>query len=257
MYSSRVSLQFNAEDAEIHFKSSDNVLFFIHRESLKHSAARFLPFEFKAIKHEIVQVSLPETSDVLELLFAFLYPKPLPDVKGLPFKTLAHLAEAAETYQVFSAMMICNMRMTVVVNDHPVDVLRYAVIYHYKELIDISAPVVIGRPLPEAIDRLPPNTIAAWGKYFQQWLDGLVKVYADDCPEHMCVGWNYQCANAMERLGGKIVSLRNVELILACSESDKAKSCCSSSMKKWRSNALDTVNRLRPFSVFLYPNSSS
>ncbi|KIL60514.1 hypothetical protein M378DRAFT_83615, partial [Amanita muscaria Koide BX008] len=150
----------NAEDADIHFKSSDNVLFFIHRENLKCSAAAFPPVEFKTIKDEIVH--LIETSEVLELLFAFLYPKPLPDVKGLPFKTLASLAEAAEKYQVFSAMMICSMRMTVVVNDHPVDVLRYAAIHHYKELLDIAAPLVITRPLSEALDRLPPNTIPAW-----------------------------------------------------------------------------------------------
>ncbi|KAM6504168.1 hypothetical protein JOM56_001111 [Amanita muscaria] len=144
MYSIRVSPQFNAEDADIHFKSSDNVLFFIHRESLKYSAARFLPVEFKAIKHEIVP--LTETSEVLELLFIFLYQKPLPDVKGLSFEILTHLAEAAEKYQVFSAMMICNMRMTVVVKDHPLQVLRYAVIHHYKELIDGNTTIASKPP---------------------------------------------------------------------------------------------------------------
>ncbi|KIL64423.1 hypothetical protein M378DRAFT_1041840, partial [Amanita muscaria Koide BX008] len=231
---------------------SDNVLFFIHRESLKYSAARFLPVEFKAIKHEIVP--LTETSEVLELLFIFLYQKPLPDVKGLSFEILTHLAEAAEKYQVFSAMMICNMRMTVVFKDHPLDVLRYAVIHHYKELIDIAAPLVIEcQPLPETIDRLPPNTIAAWIKYYQQWLDALVKVYHPYSCYPLCSNSHSpRRAKAMEDLMGRRFVLHNVGNILAYYAASG-----HSAIQEWQYNSLRTMNTITPFSEFLYPNSSS
>ena len=47
----------------------------------------------------------------LEYLFQFCYPEHRPDVQALEFVALAFLAEAAEKYQVFSAMAICKICM--------------------------------------------------------------------------------------------------------------------------------------------------
>ena len=47
----------------------------------------------------------------LELLFRFCYPDYRPDMEALEFGALALLAEAAEKYQVFSAMGICRICM--------------------------------------------------------------------------------------------------------------------------------------------------
>lgn len=58
---------------------------------------------------EITQ--LPEPANVLEILFAFLYPKAHPDLYGVDFEVLAAVAEAAGKYAVFSAVDICNERL--------------------------------------------------------------------------------------------------------------------------------------------------
>ena len=47
----------------------------------------------------------------LELLFQFCYPDYRPNVEALEFEALALLAEAAEKYQVFSAMNLCKIYM--------------------------------------------------------------------------------------------------------------------------------------------------
>jgi hypothetical protein len=75
---------------------------------LKVSAECFAPPEFET-RDEIIL--LTETALTLELLFQFCYPDGHPDVEGLEFSVLALLAEAAEKYQVFSAMNICRICM--------------------------------------------------------------------------------------------------------------------------------------------------
>ena len=97
-----------AADSDITFKSSDNVLFKVHTLNIRTHATGFAPPEFPAL-NEIV--SLPEHSSTLELLFRFMYPERHPDLECIKFDILEPLAEAAEKYEVFSAMNICKIRM--------------------------------------------------------------------------------------------------------------------------------------------------
>lgn len=55
-----------------------------------------------------------EGSQVLELLFTFMYPERQPNLKKVGFQVLADLAEAAEKYEVFPAMATCNAHMSYV-----------------------------------------------------------------------------------------------------------------------------------------------
>ena len=95
-------------DSDVTFKSSDNILFRIHKVNLKVSARGFAPPEFETFD-EIT--CLTESAKILELLFQFCYPDRRPDVEQPEFDDLALLAEAAEKYEVFSAMNICNIFM--------------------------------------------------------------------------------------------------------------------------------------------------
>jgi hypothetical protein len=52
-------------------------------------------------------LDLPETSPVLELLLQYMYRQRQPDLRQVDFSHLWALAEAAEKYQVYSAMEIC------------------------------------------------------------------------------------------------------------------------------------------------------
>jgi hypothetical protein len=95
-------------DADVTFKSCDGVLFRIHKINLEVCAGGFAPPEFD-VQGEIV--CLTETAMTLKLLFRFCYPECHPDVEAMEFDVLIDLAEAAEKYEVYSAMNICKIYM--------------------------------------------------------------------------------------------------------------------------------------------------
>jgi hypothetical protein len=97
-----------SEDAEITFESSDRIRFKIHRDNLKACSGGFSP-PGNATFDEVVQ--LPESSEILELLFQFIYPQRYPDLGSIEFDVLGKLTEAAEKYQVYSAMNLCRVHM--------------------------------------------------------------------------------------------------------------------------------------------------
>lgn len=102
----------NGADADITFESWDHVLFKIHSVNLRCTSEGFAPPD-GTLKpdenHEIVP--LTEPAEVLDLLFQHMYPQPQPDLRKIKFEVLAQVAEAAEKYQVYSAMQICRIRM--------------------------------------------------------------------------------------------------------------------------------------------------
>jgi hypothetical protein len=95
-------------DSEVTFRSTDGVLFPVRRAYLDAHTGGFPPSDF-ATCDEIVP--LTEDSTTLELLFQFVYPKRHPDLALVPFEVLYPLTEAAEKYEVYSAMNICSIRM--------------------------------------------------------------------------------------------------------------------------------------------------
>ena len=85
------------------------MLFKVHRSNLADHSEGFSPPPNTNSQDEIV--SLAEAGDTLDLLFQFMYPQRQPDLKRMDFKQLAELSEAAEKYQVFAAMGVCNIYM--------------------------------------------------------------------------------------------------------------------------------------------------
>jgi hypothetical protein len=106
----------NASDADVVFRSSDHVLFRIHRKNLEFHSAVMSPEGGDLIISTGDVTDLPETSAVLELLFCYFYRQRQPDLLDVPFHILADLAEAAEKYEVFAAMNICKEYMESVRN---------------------------------------------------------------------------------------------------------------------------------------------
>jgi len=111
-YADRSTLVCSA-DAEITYQSADGVLFRIHKINLEACAEGLSPPEGSTFE-EIVE--LTEDSTILELLFQFIYPTPGPDLSSINFDYLESLAEAAEKYQVYTAMSICKSYMMFVIN---------------------------------------------------------------------------------------------------------------------------------------------
>ncbi|KAF7372841.1 hypothetical protein MSAN_00490100 [Mycena sanguinolenta] len=155
----QVNSRFNFADADVTFKSSDGVLFRVHRKNLEVCTEAFPPSE---ISSEGEVVELTETSVTLEILFQFMYPKRHPTLDITPFKVLRPLSEAAEKYQVFPAMNICHIRMRNMVDRHPVEVAVYATKHNYPYLVSEVAPMMIAMDSVKVIEMLPQNLILPW-----------------------------------------------------------------------------------------------
>lgn len=92
----------NASDADITVISSNNICFRLHSTNIEVQTGAFRPID---------QQRLPEPSDVLAILFQFLYPQNHPKLMNTEFYTVRAVATAAEKYKVFSAMHVSQVRL--------------------------------------------------------------------------------------------------------------------------------------------------
>ncbi|KAF7354029.1 hypothetical protein MVEN_01089700 [Mycena venus] len=150
---------FNAPDADVTFRSADGVLFLVHRVNLQTHTEGFPPAEF-ATEGEICPLS--ESSETLEVLFEFIYPRRHPALDNMPFAKLAELAEAAEKYQVYSAMNICHLRMKEFLPAHAPEILSYAAKHDYPIVVAEVAPILIDMSLVDIVKLLPPHILLPW-----------------------------------------------------------------------------------------------
>ncbi|KAG6844537.1 hypothetical protein H0H87_006127 [Tephrocybe sp. NHM501043] len=161
--SPKISEHYQALDADIIFKSSDNILFHVHRKNLENNAASFPP----STKGEIVP--LPDDASTLDTLFQYMYDSlPEPDLKELPSEILYNLAEAAERYTVYYVQVICNERIKELVAQYPAETFNYASKYD-RELQTTAAQALLDLPLDKAVTKLSPHLIVPWVRYRESW----------------------------------------------------------------------------------------
>ncbi|KAJ7026034.1 hypothetical protein C8F04DRAFT_123968 [Mycena alexandri] len=173
MEPTRISIRFCALDSDLTIASSDGVLFKVHHKNLEVHSDVFASAEGATRPEngdEIVYLS--ETSDVLDLLFQYMYRQPQPELKDVEFSTFAGLAEAAEKYVVYSALGWCRMKMEESATTHPLQVLDYAVKHGHVDLANESAQQsmlssVCG--VAEAMDILEPSTFKKWILFQERW----------------------------------------------------------------------------------------
>lgn len=119
-------------------------------------------------------VPLVEPSSVLDLLFPFIYPERQPEIEDMSFKAVIELAEAAEKYQVYSAMLACRMCLRYggdFVKSHPVEIALFAAKHDYPELLKLTAPYAVVLPLSTVVPLLPERLVLPWIKYQDIWVD--------------------------------------------------------------------------------------
>jgi hypothetical protein len=90
------------------FESVDGVRFRLHRKNLETHTGAFPAPEFDTNGET---THLTEPANVLRILFQFVYPRRQPDLEQMDFEIVAAVSEAAEKYELFSAIPICNVRM--------------------------------------------------------------------------------------------------------------------------------------------------
>jgi hypothetical protein len=100
----------NASDYDITLRSCDNVIFRVHKKYLEMNSQGFAaPASTVFTPDEVV--SLTESSTVLDLLLQHIYPGPQPDLREIKFAVLSGVAEAAQKYEVWSAMSVTKVHM--------------------------------------------------------------------------------------------------------------------------------------------------
>jgi hypothetical protein len=151
----------------------------VHRKNLETNAGGFPPPGFDT-GGEVVP--LTEAAPTLELLFQFIYPKRHPDLEFTEFEVLSPLAEAAEKYEVYSAINICKIRMRCFVSSflqcpvltsnlcvhralltqHTLEVMIYAAKHGYHDIVGEAAPLLLYTPLDEILVKLPQHLVVPW-----------------------------------------------------------------------------------------------
>ncbi|KAJ7198011.1 hypothetical protein GGX14DRAFT_470686 [Mycena pura] len=152
-----------ALDADITICSSDGVLFKLHRKNLElHSDIFANAANTTRPENGDEIVHLSERSDVLDLLFQYMYRQRQPDLQPVEFEVCTRLAEAAEKYLVYSAAPAAHLRLRASVVKHPLEVLDYAARHNYNDLATESARLSMGLPVANAVRILPPDTLMKW-----------------------------------------------------------------------------------------------
>ncbi|KAL1746122.1 hypothetical protein HDZ31DRAFT_34811 [Schizophyllum fasciatum] len=155
------------------FRSSDNVLFNMHRANLR--AVTDGPFAEDFASTDADVADLTEDSAPLDVLFQFVYPGKLPCLEDTEFQSLCTIAEAAEKYRVAPAMVVCYIRMKFLLSSHPLAVKAYAYKHGYADLIDPASPSSLGEPAKEAFQAMGPGPLhMGWSMYRDAHLEVLI-----------------------------------------------------------------------------------
>jgi len=178
----QISERFCALDSDITLQSSDGVLFKVHRKNLEMHAEGFAGADAvvsasKSSDNEIIPLS--ETSTTLELLLQYMYRQPQPNLQQVDFGTLAAVAEAAEKYQVYAAVTICQFLMGIAIPQHPLEVLKYATIHDHRNLMDQAAGKTISMSVDDVVKSLLPNGALAWFRYREAFQRALHALFND------------------------------------------------------------------------------
>ncbi|KAJ3538325.1 hypothetical protein NMY22_g5220 [Coprinellus aureogranulatus] len=144
-------------DADVVFVSSDGVRYGLHSENLRCDTGGF-PAVDAAIVGGGDPVPLTEPASVLDLLFAFVYPTRLPMIEDTGFATIMALAEAAEKYQVYSAIYACRMCLrhrADLLRDHPIEIALLAAKHDYEDILKMTSEHAVKVPLSKILPLLP------------------------------------------------------------------------------------------------------
>jgi len=264
MSSPRVSERFNAADSDIILQSSDEIMFKVHRKNLEVHSEGFAGANSisPASSSNDERVFLTEASAVLDLLLQHMYRQFDPDLKEVDFATLLSIAEAAEKYQVRSAIRICNIYLRLAIPDHALEMLSYAVKHGYPDMMDKAAPLTLDLPVEDLLAALDTQHMSRWMAFHRKWLDvldiahssysrrdmhGTVKCYAE-------VPWGENVAKTSSSIGANPARLLQLDCIFALA-TERCKGCnylCKMAMEDWRNRVQEYVDAIAKFSSFKF-----
>ncbi|KAG6917479.1 hypothetical protein DXG01_002342 [Tephrocybe rancida] len=241
----------NAPDAEITFQSSDNILFRIHKLNLTACSEGFSPPENSTFD-EIVPLS--ESSATLELLFQFIYPRPLPELGKVGFEVLALLAEAAEKYRVFAAMNLCAIHLIEHLQDRAEEILLHGLKHSVRKLVDCAAPLLVDRPLEDLLPKLPDSYLIPWVRYHAYWtraskstISSVLRVVSQEASIACCPS-PHQHMQVVEKLHTRLSVLQDLS-----SELLSGSCCLDTTLASLRESLRTEITLIPTFSELALP----
>ncbi|GLB39469.1 hypothetical protein LshimejAT787_0606310 [Lyophyllum shimeji] len=206
-----------AANPDITFRSSDGVLFHIHKIHLQVEAGGFAPTEFHA-PGEVV--SLTEDSATLNILFKFLYPacRAANSLESIDPGLLETVAEAAEKYEVYTAMDVCYARLGEALPAEAYRIMIFAYKHENHELLDKAAVALLAHPFEEVMKKLPRDLAVHWALYYDTWSRLQRKACTWHATEYKWRCKSSQCVNIMRDMGEDVLVVMSAELIAKLTE---------------------------------------
>ncbi|KAJ7771440.1 hypothetical protein B0H16DRAFT_184479 [Mycena metata] len=253
-----VSDRFNLPDADVTFRSSDQVIFRVHLRNLETHSDGFPPSAISPGSGEVVDLSEPAAT--LDLLFQYIYPQRQPDLTEIELPLLSDLAEAVEKYQVYSAMDICKIFMGNGLQDNPLTVLNYAVRHGYPDIADEAAPLTISLPLEEVGMHMHQMYMGSWLRYYGEWQKILELAYAEGwrightstcriSNSTTCPHWLAARQNVLIKLGARPGVLNDLAMIFTTAHG--LYPCAIESLRQWEYFIVVKVKDIPKFRTFL------
>ncbi|KAE9395320.1 hypothetical protein BT96DRAFT_978032 [Gymnopus androsaceus JB14] len=236
---------FNATDADVVIRSADNVDFRLHKANLACATGAFPPPETNS--DEIVH--LTESSETLEILFQFIYPRRFPSLEKMNFDSLMLLAEAAEKYEVVALIAVCDFNLRKFLPTQPKKILEFAANHDYPELIMKIAPLLAHTPLSKLVDILPYHVYKPWSLFREQWLIATKGVFGE-ISEHCCQDGSRQRPGSLT-LHILVQLAKPIEPTPARLDSifdyrnNGYDSCCAAAATEWKTKIQAKLDRVR------------
>ncbi|KAJ3818752.1 hypothetical protein F5878DRAFT_356166 [Lentinula raphanica] len=251
-----VNARFQSSDADVKFRSSDNVDFHIHKRNLEFATGGFPPSNTPSSLDEIVRLS--ESSTTLEILFQFVYPQRHPSLDKLGFDEVLRVAEAAEKYEVFAALTATHLMLREFLHSHSKQVLQFACIHRAALLVERLAPIMIDIPLSDikGILMMCPSYFVEWSLFREQYLQ-LAIALAQSRPQHRCEHFNIFTRVVLNKLDKpsnlmmpnleNLFNIRSIGL-------ENLQVCCATESRKWYFNVRERVAKIPSFTLEMADN---
>ncbi|KAJ7871744.1 hypothetical protein B0H13DRAFT_1895636 [Mycena leptocephala] len=251
-----VSQKFNFADANVTFKSSDGVLFHVHRKNLEVCTEGFPPAEISTTAGEIVD--LPETAETLELLFQFMYPQRHPALDTTPSRSSIRSPRPPRSTRDM-------------VHEHPVEVAVYAAKHDYPYLVSQVAPMMLSMPPVDVVGLLPGYLVLPWIRYVQEWTRVHQTVALKFQNEQRGAGHHFNgqyCNNpsswlgysfaCIQHLAPGVHTLRSLDNVFDYDipvyddrYGGQSYECCRGDLQAWRKRIEDAIAEIPKFHTFL------
>ncbi|KAE9401698.1 hypothetical protein BT96DRAFT_918674 [Gymnopus androsaceus JB14] len=247
---------FNAEDANVYIRSSDNVLFGLHAANIEVVTGGF-PFDSSYSTVPGVP-DVPEPAALLEKLFAYFYPD-FPDIEFADFPTfqdLLNFAESAARYHIRPARGISKEFLRRYLLSYPREILAFAAKHSYHSLVrEIAGTELMNTSLAEIKELLRNDYFyGVWSEHKDRRTSAVMQAQACSLHVHSgmsCTTWSSLKSDILLQLNRPSVleSHWDISQLFAPHKASAKHDCCFSALAEWEEVVADIATNLPTFAL--------